>query len=62
MSRPKLFVTLKNLFLPDVCERAAKKSEIFSLLFHTHQVKQDFSFSQKVWDDSYSQNGSVEES
>jgi hypothetical protein len=42
MSRPKLFVTLKNPFLPDLCEAEAKKSQIFSLPLHTNQVKRIF--------------------
>jgi protein-tyrosine phosphatase len=42
-----------NLFLPDLFEMKAKKSEIFSLSFQTNQVKRDLSFPRKIRDDSY---------
>src|SRR5579884_3363179 len=32
-----------NLVFPDICERAEKKSPIFSLLFHIYQEKQNLS-------------------
>jgi hypothetical protein len=39
MSHPKLFTVKDKSLLPDMCEMEAKKSAIFSLPFHTYQVK-----------------------
>jgi hypothetical protein len=39
MCHPEFFLSRKNSFLPDVSELAAKKSAIFSLPIHSHQVK-----------------------
>jgi hypothetical protein len=52
MSHPEFFLVRKNSFLPDVSALAAKKSAIFSLPMHSHQVKKREPLRQKVWDDS----------
>jgi hypothetical protein len=44
MSHPEFFLVRKNSVLPDVSELTAKKSAIFSLSIHSHQVKQDGAF------------------
>jgi hypothetical protein len=43
MSHPKLFAAKAPSFLPNVSELKAKKSAIFSLSIHSHQVKKNFS-------------------
>jgi hypothetical protein len=47
MSHPEFFLVRKILVLPDVSEWKAKKSQIFSLSIHSHQVKQDGAFAAK---------------
>jgi hypothetical protein len=47
MGHPNFSRRRINLFLPDDCEMAAKKSAIFSLPFHNHRVKRDLSFFSK---------------
>jgi hypothetical protein len=48
MNHHKLVVIRINPLLPDYYEIAAKKSEIFLLLFHNNQVKEDLSFKEIV--------------
>jgi hypothetical protein len=43
MSHPEFFLSRKYSLLPDLCEVKAKKSPIFSLSLHTHQVTKDVS-------------------